>query len=260
MIPNPAALGSGGGGTWTLTLSANEDAVNIKTKLEALYGSMSSAVSAVVTVNAGVKIGAPDANSQAMSTGTSWPSGSTLKIINYGMIRGAGGAGGSNAHYSGWPGGDALNLGINVTIDNTTTGNIFGGGGGGGVGANAGDGAGEAGGGGGGGGQGDDGGGGGSPVDTDYDGTAGASGSESGSGIGGNGGGGGPGGAIGGQGGVGGGWGSAGAVGGTGIDFRGDPTAAGATGGVAGKAIDKNGKSVTWIAGNNAVQVKGSVS
>lgn len=261
MLTSPLLAGHGGG-TWTLTLSANEANVNIKTKLEALYGSMSSAVVAVVTINSGVEIySSTGSGYPAMQTGTSWPSGSTLKIVNYGKIRGAGGDG-AGPGIPGWYGGDALSLGISVTIDNTSVGNIFGGGGGGGQGGQITSHSGEVGGGGGGGGQGDNGGGGGAHATAGitYPGEDGYAGAETHYGEGGNGGVNASGSYNGGKGGYGGGWGTAGTSGYS-ATVGGVPGGGGVTaGGAAGKAIDKNGKTVTWIAGNNATQVKGAVS
>lgn len=250
MIPTQLLSGSGSN-VWTLTISADADNVNIKDELEALYGTMTTAVDAVVTIATGIKVGSTTTATAALRTGTSWPSGSKLKIVNYGKIRGKGGAGGGS-DTGGSPGGDALDLGLNVTIDNTTVGNIFGGGGGGGGGNTAQPlGGGDSGGGGGGGGQGDDGGSGGTGTDMGENGQAGSESSY------GNGGAGhlGVSGNEGGGGGRGGEWGSVGQYGGTAYL---EPTPR--PGGAGGKAIDKNGKTITWIAGYNSTQVKGAVS
>lgn len=163
--------------------------------------------------------------------------GSTINIINNGYIVGHGGAGGEGGEITwsnGGNGGAAISLGNNVNIDNTN-GYIYGGGGGGGSNttydfdyAN------------GGGGQGYFGG-----TVTSYNGnTAGIFT------------------AIGNRGtygaievyysGYGGSWGSAGTNG----SFDDNGTVAGS----GGNAIILNGKSVTWLGGNNGSQVKGAVS
>ena len=69
------------------------------------------------------------AGSYAMRTGV-FPAGSTLRIVNKGYIRGKGGAGGPY-NGAGSPGGTALYLDMNCSLDNGA-GFIFGGGGGGG--------------------------------------------------------------------------------------------------------------------------------
>lgn len=254
MLPSMHMSGSGSG-QWTLTIGANTANINLKTALEALYGSMTGAVAAVVTVSSGVRVYSTSRVNPAMATGTSWPSGSSLKIVNNGMIRGRG-ANGENADGStaapDLVGGTALDLGINVTIDNTSSGIIFGGGGGGGAGGLGikPGGANDAG--GGGGGEGDNDSAGGVP-----------SGGAAQSGSGGNAtapGAGGAGDTDGGGGGRGGYWGEHGVAGsfGSGSGY-GDPPNPG-VGGAGGYAVKKNGKTITWIAGNNATQVKGAVA
>lgn len=266
MIFAPLLAGQGST-TWNLELGSDDQNVNLKDALEALYGPMVVAVSAVVRVAAGVTIGSANPSTPAMTTGTSWPSGSTLKIINDGKIYGAGGVGAS-FNGPGGAGGDALDLRVNVTIDNTN-GQIFGGGGGGGPGggdpytdpapapsAGAG-----------GGGQGSDGGPGGTG-DTGAGASNGSAGSSSGSGSGADG-------ANGGQrGGAGGGWGSSGAHGndpasltagvvggpGGGLLPGGHFGFNGGNGYAGGRAVRKNSRSITWLGGNNTSQVKGLVA
>lgn len=223
-----AQMAGAGGNVKSITFSADVDNVNLKTAVEALYGAIATAVTVIATINAGVKIGGTT-NTYSFRTG-GFPAGSTVKIINYGSIYGRGGHGGDGAQ----PGGsligepgesgfDAMSLDDNITIDNTTTGQIFGGGRGG-KGGNTHDDT-EYGG-GGGGGQGHDGGAGGF-------GPGPATGGDSGDYLA-------PGG------------------GGNGANGGNDGNNGGTWGW--GKAIEKNGKTVTWIAGNNATQVKGAVS
>ncbi|WP_205886382.1 hypothetical protein, partial [Metapseudomonas otitidis] len=68
------------------------------------------------------------ATSFALRTG-SFPSGSTLVVVNQGYILGRGGDGGNGAGAAGGPGGTALYVDYPCTVDNSA-GYIFGGGGG----------------------------------------------------------------------------------------------------------------------------------
>lgn len=59
-----------------------------------------------VTVNAGVYIGSSSTAGYAFDTGSPYPSGSTLALVNNGFIIGAGGLGGNGGNqYNGGPGG-----------------------------------------------------------------------------------------------------------------------------------------------------------
>ena len=230
----------------TYTISSDTQNVNLYT----LAGSPIDAGTYVITVNSGVTVGSASTASAAVTTGT-WPAGATVKLVNNGNIYGKGGNGGNGGVYgstppAGLPGGPAISLSNDLTIDNTNC-KIFGGGGGGaggpGLVGNFGV---TSGGGGGGGGQGvanSTGGTGGSgsfPGGPGGDGTA----TGPGAGSGNN--------AYGsmtlyysGSGGV---WAT---VGGGGDG--------GGTGGAAGGAIQLNGKAVTWLGGNDSAHVKGAV-
>lgn len=259
MIFSPLLAGAGGASSLQITFSANAYNVNLKTEIETLFGTITQPVLIVAYVNAGVKIGSTSTANAAFRTG-GFPTGSAIRLVNSGRIAGCGGNGGFTS--SGGAGGAAIRLDDDISIDNGATGEIFGGGGGGGKGANwskssyyglklvwGGP---------GGGGQGRDGGTGGAgglegSVDGVGDGsytTAGGNGSESGPGIGGFGSG-----SQAGNGGSGGSWGSAGASGG-----QNNYGSGGSSGGAGGKAVDKQGKSVSWLGGNNGAQVKGAVA
>lgn len=237
----------------------------------------------LLTIDAGIIIDSSSAGTAAFSTGSGWAAGTKIKIINNGQIIGKGGAGGAggtagnyfaNAGAPGSAGGPAMDIQINIALDNTN-GDIFGGGGGGGGGGGyvrrqvGGTPEIACGGGGGGGGAGDDpssgGAGGIGQEPTDFGSPNGAAGS-AGTTLGGAGG-------IGasvsgepspttGDGGAGGGYGDVGNPG-----LRPDEQTlftkiegAGGAAGAAGKAIDLNGNAVTWLGGNNPTQVKGAVS
>lgn len=247
----------GGPRTIYLTISGNTSNYNIRTSA----GSPSDISDVTLTINSGVTVYSTSTVSPSLNTGTGWASGSVIRIINNGNIYGCGGDGGGGGDFdqrdgvNGDNGGEAININLDVIIDNTN-GFIFGGGGGGGGGAtDARGGLGYAPGGGGGGGQGRNGGNGGSggsgggvPAE---DGTSGDTTSA------GSGGAGGEDGfylEVGGSGGGGGGWGS------SANDGEDTPNYSGGSGGSGGKAIDLNGYTVTWLGGNTAARVKGAVS
>jgi len=107
-------------------------------------GSPTNAVNLVVTINSGVIVGSTDTSLPALTTGN-LPAGSTLTIINNGRIQGAGGRGATaacgdcgygNQPQRGSKGGDALEVLVDITIDNQN-GEIWSGGGGGGDGGYA---------------------------------------------------------------------------------------------------------------------------
>ena len=225
-------IGGSGSSTPTpdYTVSSNTTNFNLATAL----GNPSQAKQYVVQVSQGVFIGSSSTSSPAFTTG-SLPSGSTVYIVNKGYIIGKGGNGGTLS--SGSPGGDAISLTVDVTIDNSV-GAIWSGGGGGGAG---GDGTHTCGGGGGGGAGLSPGGGGGTGGCYYNDGQSGTISA---------GGAGGP--RDGNDGGKGGDPGQSGASG------SGNGWAGG--GSSSGKAIAKNGHSVTWIGGNFDPLLKGSVA
>ena len=230
-----------------------------------------------VTLTVQAIVGASSSANAAIDTGNQWTSGDTVKIINNSQIVGHGGTAGAggdgntpSAGAAGGAGGNAINLGIDTTIQNN--GGFIrgaGGGGGGGGGATATEPIDkntsrqvQLGGGGGGGGAGQNGGSGGAGGASNGGnvGAAGQTGSISGGGAGGAGGessqssqG------EGGAGGAGGGFGQAGASGGTGTQGQqGGQQASAGAGGAAGKAINLNGNSVTYEDGSGNVQ--GAVS
>lgn len=248
MLPSMHMAGAGSRQTLTISVTTNQTNFNLKTAIEALYGTVTTAADIVCTISAGVKIGSSSTGTAAFRTG-GFPSGSSVKVINYGRCAGKGGDGGDGSDGtpdnggSGADGGDAVSLDENAEWDNTSDGQVFGGGGGGGGGAGIPP---STPGGGGGGGRGDGGGAGGSGPGVAQ---GGGDGDETAPGSGG-----GNGGAGGGKGGKGGGWGQNGSSGAASGPGNGGPR------GSAGKAVALNGHTINWLAGNNATQVKGAVS
>lgn len=122
--------------TYTInaTLATNYDQLNLWDWIVATYGTYS--VPYAVTFNNNARIYSTNASASAFTTGTGWPSGSTITIVNNSEIIGRGGNGGAGGSISSGTGGDggaggtAISLSYPVTIYNNSI--IYAGGGGGG--------------------------------------------------------------------------------------------------------------------------------
>jgi hypothetical protein len=118
--------------TINATLATNYDQLNLWDWIVATYGTYS--VPYAVTFNNNARIYSTNASASAFTTGTGWPSGSTITIVNNSEIIGRGGnggAGGTNASPTGGnggAGGTAISLSYPVTIYNNSV--IYAGGGG----------------------------------------------------------------------------------------------------------------------------------
>ena len=110
-------------------VSANVNSIDFRTKILASGWDGVSPVTATLTINSGVYIGATSSSVYSLTITGSFPSGSTLNLINNGHISGAGGTGGGDMAVGG-SGGDAVQATIPVNI--TNNGDMWGGGGGGG--------------------------------------------------------------------------------------------------------------------------------
>jgi hypothetical protein len=236
--------------------------------LATFSGNPTTPVFIQVVVHAGVTVESSSTSTPALST-SGLPSGSRVELTNEGTIQGRGGNGACDEAGAGGAGGDAIEMTVDLLIDNTA-GAIYGGGGGGGSGDDP-----MGGGGGAGGGQGCDGGqnaSGGNGGDgnsrhgpipggqaANYDGSAGTGGVVSNPGTAGGGGSGGAAQPVSasthrGQGGAGGGWGGGG---GGGSAHRTDCSKSPGPGGDAGYAVRVVSGSLTWAGGDNTNQVKG---
>lgn len=273
----PSQIGLMAGLNFTVRISSSIDNYDLRSAL----GSPSGPMKITVIVDSGVTIGSADEANPAFTTGSGWTAGTVVRLLNSGKIYGRGGDGGKGGYVSsvgvatagvtGKAGGNAVETTVPLIIDNTS-GEIFGGGGGGGGGQGFldDDGIGVSGSGGGGGqGYGTSSGGAAGNSDTQIAaGNVGTGGSASSAGAGGA--------AAhssdptddGGAGGSGGAWGAAGTIGGEGSiggSFTPYPPPEDGYGsgrgaaGAGGYAVKLNGQSVSWIAGNNGTQVKGTV-
>jgi hypothetical protein len=224
-----------------LSIASNQQNYDLFTAL----GSPTAAKTFVLTIESGVTISSATPATPALYGTSDLPAGSILKIINSGVICGAGGTGGTGGTPSvdgtnGVGGGDAIRL-LCDTVINNASGSIYGGGGGGGGSAGV---PGSFWGGGGGGGAG---------IVAGTGGTANATYAEDGedgtSTTGGEGGGVSNPNIITG--------GSGGDLGEAGSDGLSGETISGGTGGAAGAAINKNSYILTATGGFNAAQIKG---
>ena len=127
--------------TFAPTISANTANYNLKSAAIAAGWNQVLQLDATVTINSGIYVYSTSTGAYSFSTGTTFPAGSTLRLINNGIILGMGGAGGapgyndafwvygSTAGAVGGPAFIATNA-ISVTNNNTIGGGGGGGGGG----------------------------------------------------------------------------------------------------------------------------------
>lgn len=120
------------------TISADTLNYNLRSAAVAAGWNQTTVLQATVTVNSGIFVGSSTTGGVAFTWTGSYPSGSTLAIVNNGSIEGAGGAGGASngtgAGFAGSAGGAALQGNYAISITNNS---VVGGGGGGGGGGGA---------------------------------------------------------------------------------------------------------------------------
>ena len=135
-----ALLGVGRSGpppyTFNATISVNTANYNLRAAAVAAGWNQTSPLNATVTINASVYVYSTSVGAYAFQTGTTFPAGTSLNLINNGIILGMGGNGGAGgkipnfvAGTAGTTGGPALLAQQAITITNN---GIIGGGGGGG--------------------------------------------------------------------------------------------------------------------------------
>ena len=104
-----------------LTLSSNTSNYNIYTNRGGTYSAGKSDVT--LTINSGVVVNSTTVGTPALTVGT-FTTGDTVKIINNGTIKGAGGTGGGGSFGTGGcgtNGGTALSTAFATTITNNGT-------------------------------------------------------------------------------------------------------------------------------------------
>jgi hypothetical protein len=118
------------------TISADTLNYNLRSAAIAAGWNQTTVLQATVTINSGIYVGSSTTGGVAFTWTGSYPSGSTLSIVNNGTIEGAGGNGGAGYSSGGYgpgspgsAGGPALQGNYAISITNN---NVVGGGGGGG--------------------------------------------------------------------------------------------------------------------------------
>lgn len=127
--------------TEQLTISSNTQNYNAHSAALAAGWDGVTPIDLTITINPGVVVGSVSTSAYAFDTGSEYPTGSSVTIVNNGYIVGTGGAGGTGgarlnfqcSGTAGGIGGPALHVGHNISL--TNNGIIGGGGGGGGGGA-----------------------------------------------------------------------------------------------------------------------------
>jgi hypothetical protein len=120
---------------FTPTIAASTTNYNLKAAAIAAGWNQVNPLYAIVTINSGVYVYATATNVYAFDTGVTFPAGTTLAIINNGLITGRGGNGGAGGYAAnggaGAQGGPALRAQFALTVTNNGTIGAGGGGGGG---------------------------------------------------------------------------------------------------------------------------------
>lgn len=123
------------------TISASTTNYNLKAAAITAGWNQTTKLVATITINAGVYVYSTSTGSYAFDTGSTFPAGTTLALVNNGVILGKGGQGGAGGNYVTGAGGAAVGAGgvgagpafiARQTISVTNNGTIAGGGGGGG--------------------------------------------------------------------------------------------------------------------------------
>ena len=109
---------------FTATIAVNTTNYNIKSAAIAAGWDQIKPLAATVTINAGVYVYSTSTGSYAFNTGATFPSGTTLALINNGTILGMGGAGAFGQYNSSYP--------SYIIYQGTPGAGVIGGGGGGG--------------------------------------------------------------------------------------------------------------------------------
>jgi len=116
-----------------LTITANTLNYDVRAQAIAAGWDGLAPLKLTVTVNSGVYVGSSSTGTPAMTVGSTYPTGSTLSLVNNGNILGMGGTGGAGGYQAvgsaGAAGGPALSAGYATTVTNN---GVIGGGGGGG--------------------------------------------------------------------------------------------------------------------------------
>lgn len=122
--------GKSSGFTFTQTIASNTTNYNLKSAAIAGGWDQAATLNATVTINSGVYVYSTSTGTYAFDTGSTFPAGTSLTLINNGIIQGCGGNGGAGNSGAGNAGGPAFIARHAISVTNNGT--IGGGGGGGG--------------------------------------------------------------------------------------------------------------------------------
>jgi hypothetical protein len=95
--------------TFNATISANTNDYNLRSAAVAAGWNTADILNATITINAGVIVGSSSTATPAFTTGTPFPAGTTLALINNGVIYGRGGNGGAGGGSGGGGGAGVAN-------------------------------------------------------------------------------------------------------------------------------------------------------
>lgn len=99
--------GKSSGFTFNQTITTNTNNYNLRSAAIAAGWNQTSALKATITINGGIFVGSASTGTPSFTTGSSYPGGTTLALINNGTIIGRGGNGG-NGGGSGGGGGAGI--------------------------------------------------------------------------------------------------------------------------------------------------------
>jgi hypothetical protein len=116
--------------TFNQTISSNTTNYNLKSAAIAAGWNQTSPLIATITINSGVFVYSTSTGTYGFDTGSTFPSGTSLSLVNNGTIQGQGGGGGTGNAGTGGGGGPAFIARHAISVRNNGT--IGGGGGGGG--------------------------------------------------------------------------------------------------------------------------------
>lgn len=132
-----AAATASAGFKFEPTISADTINYNLRAAAVSAGWNQTDSLIATVTINSGIVVSSNNTGIPAFDTGSTFPAGSQLRLVNNGYVCGMGGAGADgSADMAGYPGGPALTARFALAVTNSQV--LAGGGGGGALGGGGG--------------------------------------------------------------------------------------------------------------------------